>query len=112
MEYLICKRCSKRYPYGGGKRNGATKSHCNSCVTMLRHRRLKRRFINRLGGKCNRCGYNKCEAALCFHHMDRETKLFNLGNNFNRSMKVLEEEALKCELLCLNCHTEEHFKGD
>lgn len=44
--------------------------------------------------------------------MDRETKLFNLGNNFNRSMKVLEEEALKCELLCLNCHTEEHFKGD
>lgn len=61
---------------------------------------------------CNRCGYNKCAAALTFHHVDKSTKLFNLGdsNRILLTLSELEEELKKCELLCLNCHAEEEYQ--
>lgn len=108
MEVMECNRCGKRYTYSKKKRKGETRKHCNSCVTMLRHDRLKAEFVEMLGGKCCRCGYRKCISALCFHHRSSETKLFNVGNNLNRSKYSLLEEVKKCDLLCLNCHTEKH----
>lgn len=67
-------------------------------------------FIKQLGGGCSNCGYNKNLSAMEFHHKDPSTKDFPLdarrfGNN---SMKTLEIEVNKCELLCSNCHREHH----
>lgn len=67
-------------------------------------------LIDMLGGKCARCGYNKNHSALNFHHIDPQTKKFQIDVRKcnNTKMSVLIEEANKCELLCANCHMEEH----
>ena len=67
-------------------------------------------FVKLLGGKCKSCGYNKNLAALHFHHQNSNTKSFALDSRSlsNTSLKRLEEEMDKCELLCANCHAEKH----
>ena len=63
---------------------------------------------------CLKCGYNKCPAALTFHHRDPNEKEFNIGG-LNERIKTLsdlddtiKEELDKCDLLCANCHIIEH----
>lgn len=67
-------------------------------------------LIDMLGGKCAKCGYNKNHSALNFHHIDPKTKKFQIDVRRcnNTKMSVLVEEANKCQLLCANCHMEEH----
>lgn len=59
------------------------------------------------GGKCVRCGYNKCSSALEFHHLDPSKKDFTISNSQFR-LKDGVEESKKCVLLCSNCHKELH----
>lgn len=92
-------------------RKGADKRWvCKAChkgwVKKLRQGK-RQKLIDHHGGKCIICGYNKCTAALVFHHRDPSSKCFILGQN-NRSYKVQLEESKKCDLLCHNCHAEEH----
>lgn len=69
----------------------------------------KRAAVAYKGGKCVVCGYNKCLAALDFHHLDSSSKEFGIAN-YKRP--TLSEELLreldKCILLCRNCHSELH----
>ena len=84
---------------------------CGKCVadSVKRHqRRTKDILISEAGGACARCGYDKCRAALHFHHLDPATKAFQVGNG-NRSLARQREEAKKCQLLCANCHAEMHY---
>lgn len=60
------------------------------------------------GGRCERCGYNKCNRALEFHHMDPSIKEFGISTNINRNIDELKAEVDKCILLCSNCHAEVH----
>ena len=65
------------------------------------------------GGRCSRCGYDKCLDALDFHHLDPSKKIKARNGsvtNLVRSVgiKIAIEEAKKCILLCSNCHREEH----
>ena len=62
------------------------------------------------GGKCVRCGYNKCQDALEFHHQDPTQKEFHLGEKRGLSIEKLIPELNKCLLVCRNCHTEIHFE--
>lgn len=59
------------------------------------------------GGRCIKCGYDKCIKALEFHHLDPTKKDFTISN---RSFKLKEalEESKKCILICSNCHKELH----
>jgi hypothetical protein len=70
----------------------------------------KRMFIERHGGKCEACGYDKNYAALTFHHMDPSEKRSGLTirHMANNSMEFIEREISKCKLLCYNCHVEVH----
>lgn len=53
------------------------------------------------------CGYDRCVAALHFHHLDRAGKRFALSQQgLSRSMADARDEAAKCALLCANCHAE------
>ena len=54
---------------------------------------LKIRLLEKKGKKCEKCSYNKYE-ILQIHHKDR-----NKNNN----------ELNNLELICPNCHYEEHF---
>ena len=68
-------------------------------------RKKKKWLIEKLGGKCNICGYNKNFAALELHHIngkDKEEKLLS------RSLIYLEQIIGKLQLLCANCHREKH----
>lgn len=79
-----------------------------SLKTIECRRRLKHRLIQYFGGCCIRCGYDKCEGALEFHHRDPTEKCFGISRT-NRSFAKQLEEAKKCDLLCVNCHAEEHY---
>lgn len=65
-------------------------------------------LIEYKGGKCSRCGYDKCMRALEFHHLNPQEKDFHLSKNLSKSIKTLKNEVDKCVLLCSNCHAEEH----
>lgn len=76
-----------------------------------RHRRVKKRKgIEYLGGCCVRCGYNKFDGALQFHHKNPKEKSFNISTS-SKGWEAIKKELDKCELLCANCHAEEHGLG-
>ena len=72
-----------------------------------RRRRLKRILVLEAGGRCRVCGYDRCVAALQFHHRDPREKTFTPSSKgVTRSLEKAREEACKCVLLCANCHAE------
>ena len=65
------------------------------------------------GGCCGICGYDRCNAALAFHHLDPTKKRFGLAATsvIAMSWTRIVEELRKCVLLCHNCHMEVEY-GD
>lgn len=62
----------------------------------------------KLSSGCSRCGYNKCAAALDFHHLDPSVKERRVTCKMWKS-GLGKIEAAKCILVCKNCHMEIHF---
>lgn len=113
----ICPICKKEFTTNTNKR-----IYCYECSPLqsegsaeyqkTKQRAIKHQLILYKGGKCERCGYNKCEGALQFHHRNPAEKEFTLSQiNLSKKldMDLLYKEVDKCELLCANCHAEEHF---
>lgn len=75
-----------------------------------RGRKKKRELIKLKGGKCSKCGYCKCLAVLSFHHKNPAEKLFpmSMDSISDRQWGDVLKEADKCDLVCLNCHSEIH----
>jgi transposase len=82
-------------------------TRCNAVFVAAWRRRLKQRLVAEAGGACAVCGYDRCQTALQFHHLDPATKRFSLSHKgLARSYAEAREEAQKCVLLCANCHAE------
>ena len=115
-EIKTCVICGKEFVA-----NQARRLYCFDCVpkglsqtesAKIRSRLLKHKLIEYKGGKCEKCGYNKCDGALHFHHLDPTEKSFSISQ-INLGYITLEEitkEIDKCQLLCANCHAEIHWK--
>ncbi len=74
-----------------------------------RRRKLKEMAVKYKGGKCQICGYDKCQESLVFHHLDPKQKDFNLSaRGLTRSWTRIKKELDKCVLLCVKCHCEVH----
>lgn len=74
-----------------------------------RRRKLREMAREYKGGKCMMCGYNKCQRALSFHHVNPKNKEFDLSSRgLTRSWERIKKEIDKCVLLCANCHMEIH----
>lgn len=79
------------------------------------HDRELRQWLRRYKSKlsCVICGENH-PACLQFHHRDREGKSFTIsrvvGGRRNMSIKELEKEISKCDILCGNCHAKLHWQ--
>lgn len=87
---------------------------CTKCrVLAVQKRRniIKELAVEYKGGKCEVCGYNKCVAAMDFHHQDSLQKDFGISaKGITRSWEKTKIELDKCILLCSNCHRETHDK--
>ena len=84
---------------------------CRKChAGYINNARTKIRdeLISRKGGKCEKCGYDKCNDALCFHHLKDKKFTLSKVNMMLKSQSELNEELEKCTLLCANCHAEIH----
>ena len=74
-----------------------------------RRREIKRRAVEYKGGKCERCGYDRCAAAFDFHHPDPGAKEFGISaEGSGRSFEAMKPELDKTVMLCANCHREVH----
>jgi hypothetical protein len=86
----------------------------NSELAKLRvaeHRRkIKERAVKYKGGVCQECGYDKCIAALDFHHKNPSKKDFRISTGRSFGWEKTKEELDKCVLLCSNCHREIHHE--
>ena len=72
---------------------------------------MKEKCIVYKGGKCQICGYSKCNGAMEFHHRNPNKKDFSISRRrFNTFDARLTKELDKCDLLCANCHREKHEK--
>ncbi len=74
-------------------------------------RNNKEAAVKYKGGKCERCGYNKCIDALEFHHVS-EKKLLDSFVRVGALNKERKEELNNCMLVCANCHREIHYRSN
>lgn len=121
MDKKQCPKCgetkpnTKEYFYVRPDRNGKTQSYCKVCNhqnTLDRQRKFKKKLVDIKGCECVKCGYNKSNAALHFHHVNPEEKDFNFAKYRNTSFEKNKDKILaeldKCILVCSNCHAEIH----
>jgi len=114
----ICEICGKEFipiKFGGARK------YCYECSpqegsetdkrTVIR-RALKKMLVDYKGGKCERCGYNKCLRALEFHHLNPSEKDFGISGCITKNVEELKNEVNKCILVCSNCHAEIHEELD
>lgn len=79
---------------------------CRQEAVIQHRRRVKEILVREAGGSCRLCGYDRCLAALQFHHVDPDLKEFGVARRGARSIERLRAETRKCILLCSNCHAE------
>lgn len=121
-EYCICcgkplegrqlKYCSRecaqlfRNKSFGGTRKPVSKEYIKNQEAKAMLLRLE--LIEKLGGKCSKCGYDGNITALHFHHL--RDKKFSIDSSTlqHKSLESIMSELDKCVLLCANCHAEEH----
>lgn len=115
---LVCPICGTKFIT-----TSTSRIYCYNCRpkglndadgVRAKKQALKHKLIEYKGGKCEKCGYDKCEGALQFHHRDPSQKEFTIAQiNLNKiiSMQDILDEVDKCDLLCANCHAEIHFTG-
>lgn len=118
-KHYSCKDCmkaeSRKYYYDNHTKR---RESCNKSGAKYREAGKdklvryiwKDTLLQYAGGKCSKCGYDKCNAALDFHHVDDLTKDFSVGSirgikDFVKATKEIE----KCVLLCATCHREVHY---
>lgn len=120
-EYLISRIWDKRWSIIE-KEIKKCKLLCDNCHRELHYnnditeeRRItKELIVNYKGNKCEICGYDKCLAAITFHHTDKEDKEYSIAKISLRITDIQEltedmlKELSKCEILCSNCHREKH----
>lgn len=93
-----------------GKRNYQYCRPCQKEYLINKQQIFKQICIDYKGGKCQICGYDKCQAAFDFHHLDPSKKDFNISRYKGVIMTdKVKDELDKCILLCANCHREKHF---
>ena len=97
-----CKRKRDKYLYDENK---------DLYIQRSKETRYKiRKYINniKLTNGCCKCGYNKCPAALHFHHKNND-KEFSIANAAKFGFNQIKKEINKCDILCANCHAEKHW---
>ncbi len=108
----FCRRCGET---DSAKLRKGCRYICKQCDAQRvveRLRQYKGDAVEYKGGKCEVCGYDKCHAALDFHHVDPSKKDPDWQRNKNsRTLERIKTELDKCMLVCKNCHAEIHYQA-
>ncbi len=107
-----CLKCGNTAPdnfYG-------TKKHiCKQCHNKYTHAKGKEKrmyALEKLGGKCVSCGFNKYPCSLDIHHTDPSIKDEHFKSIRGWSLERIDREMESCVLLCRNCHSAYHSGYD
>ncbi len=111
-----CNTCKKELPLdsfytAGHSRNGKRlyRAHCRQCIATNEATKKYEIVLKILGYySCKVCGYDRCKAALDFHHLDPDKKEYKISDLRHSEKHILMEELLKCIIVCANCHREIH----
>lgn len=115
QEPKICLKCQQEfYP----KKQAKQRKYCYNCVpedsytTGASLRQLIKQWaLDYKGNQCSICGYNKCNDALEFHHLNPKEKEFNISDrNIKLDWPEIQKELDKGIIVCANCHREIHSK--
>lgn len=109
----LCLKCEKEFKIID---SGYSRKYCYECLPKDSYTNgaqmrqiIKQWALEYKGNKCERCGYSKCSQALDFHHKNPNEKDFSLSDrDIILNWSEIKQEIDKCELLCANCHREEH----
>lgn len=71
--------------------------------TRLHREEMRQYVYSLIGDKCNVCGSRE---NLEFDHIHPHYKQEKLSLSLNRSKEFVTQEALKCQVLCRDCHKE------
>lgn len=117
---MKCLYCGKEFELEKKGSGGSNRLFCYDCLPKNSNRKernkkryeLLQQYSNRLKQQrgCDKCGYNKCPTALEWHHPDND-KDNDPSLLLHYSLKRYLQEISKCQLLCANCHREEHYKS-
>jgi Zn finger protein HypA/HybF involved in hydrogenase expression len=122
----ICNSCDEEKSLEEFSTNGYTplgkvkyKAKCKKCSQQDSYDRfnsLLEEYLDVSNRKyaCEQCGYTNVFGSLDWHHLDPETKDFNISDvsrtisSENFAINVIPELD-KCAILCPNCHRLEHI---
>lgn len=86
------------------------KSKCKQCQSSAIKNKIESTITEVLGEYCCKlCGYNKCNNALEFHHINPYKKEYLISDLKTYSKEIIIEELKKCIIVCANCHREIHY---
>lgn len=115
MSNTILKDCKKHgetiFKYSSGN-----KSYCVECKNIQStHQRYAQKIkaILFLGGKCIECNnYFNDISVYDFHHLFQKDFSISALITKNKKFESFIDELDKCQLLCANCHCENHDKDE
>ena len=81
---------------------------CHSKYTLLKGQENRIYILEKLGGKCTHCGFDKWKASLDVHHPDPTQKDVSFSTIRYWTRDRIDKEIEKCILLCRNCHAAHH----
>lgn len=116
MKFCVtCKHTKSTVDFHYSHKEQRIRSICKRCATdsvLARQRAFKQQCLDYKGNTgCTRCGYNKTNVALEFHHRNPAEKDFSMAKfKMYKLIDIVKEELDKCDVLCSNCHKEVHHE--
>jgi hypothetical protein len=101
---LTCKSCTNNVQRLFRQKNN------KQILVKLKEKRIKvKEYIHKIKQEkgCIICKETE-PVCLDFHHLDPNEKEFDLGNGNQSSIKKIDNEIVKCVVLCANCHRKLH----
>jgi len=68
----------------------------------------RKRFLNAIKTTCGCLDCGRTDGTLAFDHRPGVTKLFELSDCGQRSLRVVLAEIDKCDVRCASCHAKRH----
>lgn len=132
--FLICRLCKLDLPIERFRPNSQLvrgyASECRTCYYkqaksrciwtrkewniyhQKRRNDKKQKLIDLMGGCCKRCQQQFPLCVYDMHHINPDDKDFGVSTILDHKWSKIEEEAIKCVLLCSNCHRIIHQTGE